>query len=302
MTRVAAVLVNWNNPRDTVRCLASLLESNIAMLRVVVVDNASTDNSVGQIAQWAADHVPFRLCSASDAGTVIPDVCASSAYDSGCLLFMIQNDHNAGFAAGNNLGIRCVLGSECDAVWVLNNDTVVDPGCLPAMVSRLENDAAVGAVGSVVLDMTRSAVVQLWGGSHVDMVFGIAPHVRHAAGTCMINMLSGVSTLFRASALRQVGLFDEQFFLYWEDADLSFRLRSSGWRLAVAADACLWHHESSSLGGTASATRDLYYNRSLRRFYAKHSWLPAVPTHLGLTARRVHRLWRRVRNGLTWSA
>lgn len=299
MIRTVVVLVNWNNPGDTVRCLASLLESHVVQLRVVLVDNASTDDSVEQIARWAASCTPFLICSAADAITRIPEHRDSPQEEARPLLFIIQNDFNAGFAAGNNLGIRCALASGSDAIWVLNNDTVVDTGCLSAMLNELERDATVGAVGSVAFDMAHPTIVQLWGGSHVDMVLGVAPHIRRPTELRALNMLSGVSALFRASALRQVGLFDERFFLYWEDADLSFRLRSAGWRLAVAADARLWHHESASLGGTASATRDQYYNRSLRLFYAKHSWLPGVPTHLGLTARRVHRLWRRLRSGLT---
>jgi hypothetical protein len=118
------------------------------------------------------------------------------------------------------------------------------------------------------------------------MALGIAPHIMSPSAGHRLNMLSGVSVLLRAAALREIGLFDEDFFMYWEDADLSFRLRSAGWALTVAPEGRIWHRESSSLGGRTNAARDHYYNESLEKFFRKHSWLPAVPICLGLTARR----------------
>lgn len=288
--RVAVILLNWNGWRDTIRCLESLLETDQTSFRIVLIDNGSTDGSTDQIREWAAARVVTVAYDRTQAVAGGLESEEAKMTDLGRSLVIVTNKSNLGFGAGNNVGLSYALARSFDAMWVLNNDTTVDSGCLAGMLRAIESGPHVGAVGCIVYQMDHPHVVQLWGGSHVDMVLGIAPHVMSPSASRRLNMMSGVSVLLRADALREIGLFDEAFFMYWEDADLGFRLRSAGWNLCVAPDARTWHRESSSLGGKANVTRDHYYNESLRKFFVKHSWLPAVPICLGLTARRVKRL------------
>jgi GT2 family glycosyltransferase len=287
--RVAIILLNWNGWRDTVYCLESLLELEQATFRVVLVDNGSTDGSVERIEEWAAARIATAAYDRTQA--LAGGVESEEAKIEGLVrsVVLVSNEDNMGFGAGNNVGLSYALARGFDAMWVLNNDTAVDSGCLVKMMRALESGPHVGAVGCVVYQMVHPHIVQLWGGAHVDMVLGIAPHIVSSSASHRLNMLSGVSILLRADALREIGLFDEDFFMYWEDSDLSFRLRSAGWDLRVAPEARIWHQESSSLGGRTNATRDHYYSESMRKFFRKHSWLPAVPICLGLAARRTRR-------------
>jgi GT2 family glycosyltransferase len=287
---VSVIILNWNGWQDTVRCLESLLASDQAAFRVVLIDNGSTDGSLEHIEKWAATRIATTAYGRSQAivgGVEIEEARLAELPRSRVL---IHNESNSGFGAGNNIGLSYALARGFDAMWVLNNDTVADVDCLSSMLRELHGGPHVGAVGCVVYQMDGSDAVQLWGGAHVDMTLGIAPHIMGPSAIHRLNMLSGVSVLLRAEALREVGVFDESFFMYWEDSDLSFRLRSAGWKLCVAADARIWHRESSSLGGKETATRDHYYNESLRAFFKKHSWLPIAPICLGLAARKTRRM------------
>jgi len=287
--RVAVILLNWNGWRDTIRCLESLVDSDQAAFRVVLIDNGSTDGSIERIQEWAATRIAIVAYNRTQAvaGGVESEETRVSMFPRS--LVLVLNGDNVGFGAGNNVGLSYALARGFDAMWVLNNDTTVDSGCLASMLRAIEAEPRVGAAGCVVCEMDHPHTVQLWGGAHVDMVLGVAPHITSPSSSRSLNMLSGVSVLLRAAALREIGLFDENFFMYWEDSDLSFRLRSAGWDLRVAPDARIWHRESSSLGGRTNATRDYYYNESLRKFFVKHSWLPAVPICLGLAARETRR-------------
>jgi GT2 family glycosyltransferase len=290
LSHIAVILLNWNGWQDTIRCLESLLASDRAAFRIVVVDNASTDDSVEHIEEWAAAQiatVTYDRTQAVAGGVESKEVELAGFARS---LTLVPNKDNNGFGAGNNVGLSYALTRGFDAMWVLNNDTVVDSGCLSSMLRALEGGPRIGAVGCVAYQMDHPHAVQLWGGARVDMVLGVAPHITSPCASRRLNMLSGVSVLLRTAALREVGLFDEDFFMYWEDADLSLRLQSAGWTLCVAPEGRIWHRESSSLGGRTTAARDHYYNESLRKFFVKHSWLPAIPICLGLTARKVKRL------------
>jgi GT2 family glycosyltransferase len=290
LSHIAVVLLNWNGWRDTIRCLESLLVSDQVAFRIVVVDNGSTDGSADQVREWAAVRIATTTYDRNQAlaGGIESEEAKVAMFPRS--LVLVLNGDNVGFGAGNNVGLSYALARGFDAVWVLNNDTTVDSGCLASMLRAIESGPHIGAAGCVTYQMDHPHTVQLWGGAHVDMVLGIALHIMSLSASHRLNMLSGVSVLLRADALREIGLFDENFFMYWEDADLSFRLRSAGWALRVAPEARIWHRESSSLGGRTNRDRDHYYNESLEKFFLKHSWLPAVPICLGLTARRAKRV------------
>ncbi len=242
MYDVVVVVLNWNGWPDTVRCLQSLEETDYEPCQVVVVDNGSTDDSV------------VRLRSL-------------------CRAVVLETGKNLGFAGGNNVGIRYALEQGARYVWILNNDTVVARDALSALVRAAERDPDIGAVGAVIWAMDGSRVLA-HGGGCVDLRNGRSWYVTD--GKNDVAYITGASMLIRTDALHKVGLFDERFFLYWEDTDLSFRLRAAGWRLAVAADARVWHRESGTVG-EATYLKGRYYSRGLVLFLRKHTRTPVVP-------------------------
>ncbi|GAA5534562.1 glycosyltransferase family 2 protein [Deinococcus aluminii] len=272
--RVAIIVINYNGWRLTDACLTSLRDLAYPNARVLVVDNGSTDDSLARLRErW-------------------PD------------LELIEITHNVGFTAANNVGARRALQGEAEFLWFLNNDTVVDPHALSELVTTLEADARRGAAASVLYDMQAPERVQAWGGGFVrlwhgdaDGHFGPVPEER-------LHFLIGTSCLVRRAAIEAVGLLDERFFMYWEDADFCFRLRAAGWRLAVADGSRVWHVGSASMGDNNSRTHksetfELQFTKSAVRFFRKHAPVPLVPLLAGpgfyLLKRVLRGQWARAR-------
>ena len=262
------MILNWRGWQDTLACIQSLKRSDYTNLQIVVVDNDSQDESVSQI------RVSY------------PDIA------------LIETRRNLGFAGGNNIGIRYALEHGAEYIWLLNNDTVVDPGALTAMVELAEKDRRIGVVGSVLYYMEQPTKVQAWGGGRVNLITGRS---RHLLAPGEPHYITGASVLLRSEAIKQVGLLDEGFFMYWEDVDLSLRLRKAGWKLAVADDARVLHKESASAGKKSSFQDELYSTSSVQ-FLWRHAPFPLLPLVAVIGARLLKRVligdWNRVK--ATW--
>ncbi len=257
MSQVAVIILNWNGWSDTIACLESLRRLDYPDYYLIVVDNASTDDSVAQIKK------------------AMPDI------------EVLQSGANLGFGGGCNIGIRLALAKGADYVWLVNSDAVADPRALSALVQVADENPALGSVGSVLYEADQPGKVQLWGGARVNLWTGRS---RHRLVAMPLDFISGASLLLRRGALEDVGLFDEKtFFMYWEDTDIHFRLRDAGWRLAVAEDSRLWHKQSASLG-KKSPLLDEYFIRSGVRFLKRHAPFPVISISLmlgGMLAKRV---------------
>ena len=186
---------------------------------------------------------------------------------------VLQTGANLGFGGGCNAGIRQALEQAADYVWLINSDATVDVNALTELVRVADEQALVGAVGSVLYEADKPEQIQLWGGGKVHLWTGLS---RHQESSAQLDFVSGASMLLRREALVQVGLFDDQtFFMYWEDSDLGFRLRQAGWQLAVAEKSRVWHKLSASLG-KGSRQLDAYFTQSGVRFLRRYSPAPAV--------------------------
>jgi GT2 family glycosyltransferase len=270
---VRVIVLNWNGWQQTAECLRSLQNLRYERHSVVVVDNGSTDESVEQLR---------KLFPGQE---------------------ILLNQANLGFAGGNNPAIRQALAAGSDYVWLLNNDTVVDPEALTAMVELAEATPQTGAVASAIYRHDSPEEVEVWGGGKVNFLLGVVRHHLRPVAEKNLHYLSGASLLLRRRALEKVGLLDDGFFLYWEDTDLGFRLRKAGWKLAVASRARVWHRGNASLG-VRNPRLDYYFNRSALRFFHKHAPVPAIPILVSvvvrLLLRAVHGEWSRL--AATWQA
>jgi len=199
-------------------------------------------------------------------------------------LCLLELGRNHGFAGGSNAGIEVALANGADYVWLLNNDTEPRPNALHEMVGVAEKDPEVGAVGSILLYSRNPSRVQGWGGGRVYFWLGICRHQRTPTSVSRVDYLTGASVLLRAAALRDVGLLDDGYFMYWEDVDLSIRLRERGWKIAVASTAHVLHKESASFG-QARAYRERCYSASAVRFFKQHASVPIIPIVAGTLIR-----------------
>ena len=262
MNRVYIILLNWHGWQDTIACLESLASLDYTNYSVLMVDNGSTDDSVARI-RAAHPGVPI-----------------------------LETGRNLGFSGGCNVGIRRALEEGADYVWLLNNDTTVDPQALTDMVAVAEADPGVGAVGSVLYYLDSPKDIQAWGGGRVCFWSGRARHHLGPVPGARLHYLTAASMLLRRCALEEVGLLDEgTFFMYWEDTDLSFRLRKAGWRLAVADQSIVLHREHAATG-KGSPLLDYYFNASAVRFFRRYAPLPAWPISIGVLGRLTKRVLR----------
>lgn len=275
MALVHVVIVNWNGWVDTVECLDSLLELDWMDVQITVCDNGSEDGSVGQLADWFAAH-PGR-------GAVI------------------ETGKNLGFAGGCNVGIaRALADAECRYIWLLNNDTVVTPGALTALVTLMEAEPDIAACGSTLLYHYRPEMVQGLGGwfnpwigrgGHLGQNGSADALPSRAEIEGRLDYVIGASMLVRRAVFERIGGLLEDYFLYFEELDLARRLLA-GERQAWAPDSVVYHKEGRSIGSSSlgrPSDISLYYLQvNLLRFYRRyHPWL--VPIALARLVREAVR-------------
>lgn len=212
---VVCVVLNWNGWRDTIPCIQSLVEQDYVAMQVLVVDNASTDESVEQIRQ------------------TFPAI------------EILQANANRGFASGCNVGTRLALERGADFVWLLNNDTIAPPDTVTKLVAAAP-DSQTGMVGTVLHYAHNPAEVQAWGGGSISRWTGYGKHFFEPTLLDSNSFLTFASVLLRRELLEAIGLLDEGFFMYFEDTDMCFRARAAGWRLAMASDTAVLHREGAS--------------------------------------------------------
>lgn len=275
---VYCVLLNWNGFRDTIECLTSLLPGLKANCGVIVCDNASSDGSAEEISKWALVHAPeWELIALGQAAV------AHGVKPSPNKIYLVQNNTNMGFAGGNNVGIRLALNDlTCKYVWLLNNDTTVDANSLSAVVARAEEDATIGLCGSTLIYHHNQEMVQAMGGSTFNRFTGRSKHIgaftalrdvpiNPAATEQAMSYVVGAAMLVRRDYLEQVGLMQEDYFLYYEEIDWCTRGKGK-FRLGYAPDSHVFHKEGASIGTAASGGSALsvyYLFRSRVRFTAR---------------------------------
>ena len=226
--KVGVALLNWNGYADTAVCLASLRASEFRPARILVFDNGSTDGSADRL---EAEFPEIELVRAGE---------------------------NLGFAEGNDRAAQALLAAGMDYVWVLNNDTRVEPGCLGALVAALEADPALGAAGAKIWFMDARKPLCYAGARCRPWTFEVEWRGlwEFDAGQYDqpedVQILSGCCMLIRASVLRRIGLFNRDFFAYGEDIDWSQRAWEHGIRLRYVPQARLWH----KMFGSAKNTRE----------------------------------------------
>lgn len=216
--RVAVVIVTYNSTRFLEDCFGSLssMTKDGLEAEIIVIDNDSQDGSAEKVAAW-----PF--------------------------VTVVKSRENKGFAGGNNVIIRHALEAGADYVYLLNHDTEVTPGFLVEAVEAAEADANVGSVQSLILLSPDKDRINSTGNAIHFLGFGYCRDYRRAVATWTrpenpeIAYASGAGVLYRAAALREVGLLDEELFMYHEDLDLGWRLRLAGYRNVLAPSSVIYH-------------------------------------------------------------
>ena len=268
MKKIAIVILNYNGWEDTIECLESLettLNSYKYVVSLIVVDNDSKNESVDKLTDFMSRSYGNDFCCTTD------DYEASSYK---CVLY--QSKSNLGFSAGNNIGIRISQQRKCDYVMLLNNDTIVDDGFLPPLVSMLEKDSTIGMVGPKIYDYYHKDEYTLGGYYSRYKGSGYSYYNSDKADQQYINYLSGCCWLIRLSAIEKCGLMDEAYFLYVEDVDYSCTFVNHGYKLSCSKNSVIFHKE----GRSTTVTPTLYYYNTRNRLYLCKKLGYGIPTKL----------------------
>jgi len=244
--RTYVIVLNWNGLADTRACLRSLEPALGDDAVVCVVDNASTDGSAEAIRR------EFPRARVLETGA------------------------NLRFAGGNNAGIRAALEAGAREIMLLNNDTTVDSGFLGAMTSRLRSWPDAGIVAPKILYHAEphriwyaGGEISPWTGTmrhrgireEDDGRFDTPGETGYASGCCL---------LVKREVVERIGMLDEAYYMYTEDADFCMRARRAGYRVVYEPRARVWHKVSVSAGGHLSAFKMRNKFLSNYRFFARY--------------------------------
>jgi GT2 family glycosyltransferase len=238
---VYIIVLTHNNYTDTRKALLSILRMHYSNFRVLVVDNASNDET---LAALPAEFPEVELCSSKI---------------------------NMGFARGANLGINVAVSRGAEFVLILNNDVVVDPNVLHVLMSAITPE--VGALAPVIYSLDKPTYVWSAGFKKHPLLLemrGRRMQFYPRRAPIEVDYLLGCAMLLPIAVLKRVGLFDERYFFYYEDLDLSLRLRKQGYKLLVIPDAKVWHRGAGT-AGRDSPFRIYHMARSSVVFFRTHA-------------------------------
>jgi GT2 family glycosyltransferase len=294
--RVTILLLNWRGWEDTIECLESVLRQSYGNLQVVVCDNDSGDDSLAHIRAWAEG----ALCPVTPAahplhGQSFPPIAKPVScveYDRAAAenggdparadvpLVLVQTGGNLGYAGGNNVGIQYALKRDPKGyVWLLNNDTVVQPDALRHMVELAEREPGAGMVGAKLMDYDEPELFQAAGGGTLIPWRGLTRHVAEGERdegqwdeVLEPDYITGASLLVKSEVVAAIGEMDERYFLYSEEVDWCLRAKEQGWRMLYSPKSVVWHKGGQSVQ-YRSPLHDYHTVRSMlllvRKFYPR---------------------------------
>jgi GT2 family glycosyltransferase len=284
---VCIIILNWNSWGDTIDCLKSLFNIKYTNYDILIVDNASEDDSVNKIVQYLKN-IGFKFSffeynsktkhikciyetenNISELGSTSPRIT------------IIENDNNYGFAKGNNIGIEYTNKNPIlDYILLLNNDTIVDEEVLNNLINVAELKHKIGFVGPKVYyhDFNgRKDIINFAGGS-LNMWKGQASHNgineldKGQFDTIKeVDYVQGSCILFKKEIIKKVGLMNSDYFMYWEEVDWCVRGLEMGYKSVFAPKAKIWHKISSSSGGSLSFNVIYYLTRNRFIFMKKNA-------------------------------
>jgi GT2 family glycosyltransferase len=262
MAHVSVVIVHYNSEKETRDCLASLkqIQKDDLSLSVVVVDNGSKEQLV-----IGEDNMPKKTT-------------------------ILRSDANLGFTSGNNLGIsHAVKNDNPDYILLLNNDTTVDPSFLIELVQASQAREKLGVmVPKIYFSPEREFHKESYTPDQIGKVLWYAGgsldwrnldafhrgvdefdrgHFNHQSES---DFATGCCILIPREVLEKVGMFDDKYFLYLEDVDLSIRIQKAGYPIYFCPSAVIWHKNAGSSGGSGSALHQYYQTRNRLYFYWKY--------------------------------
>ena len=248
-SKIAIVIPNWNRSKDLLELINSIKASDYEAYSIVVIDNDSSDDSVKLIETLHKDVTLVKLNS------------------------------NQGAVGASNIGFEVALDAGADFILRLDSDTVIAPDYINLMIKAMESNGNIGAaVGKIYYNSPRalSQSNKIWsmGALRKSPFFDIVDLGRDKFDDEVENKIQRIDfawsagIIIRDIALKDLGGFDSDFFVYYEEMDFCERLRKQDWEIVVVPEAIMWH----KVGSLKQSPRVAYlWNKGKVLFYRKHS-------------------------------
>lgn len=220
--KIAVIIINWNTYQLTFNCLKSLEGCIYKSKTIFFVDNGSKDGS--------GDEIALKF----------PEIN------------YIKNKKNEGFTGANNKALKVILNQNFDYVLLLNNDTEVNPNFLCLLEARMESDKNLAATQPLILDLQNKNTIWNAGGSFNTFFCSFKTRYNRTTYKPKLKIdtttqwISGCCVLVKTAVIKKVGLLDNRFFAYFEDADWSIRMTNLGYKLGVVSESIIYHLKSGS--------------------------------------------------------
>lgn len=221
--KVFILILNYNSCEETTNLLARLQELTYNNLKIIVIDNNSTDDSVRKLVQHTGS------------------------------IKLIRNRKNLGYAGGNNIGIEIAINEQADYIWILNPDIGLTPETLSILVDNMNKDNSLAAIGPRICYHEKPDIIYSDGGLIFPEKGFFVTHKNHnknvkdlpANGMTLVDYANGSAILIRTKTLQEIGKFREDFFLYYEETDWCLRAKRNGWHIATNSNAMAYHKSST---------------------------------------------------------
>lgn len=244
--KIAAIVLQYGQWQKTAESVTSLLCSTLPPAWIIVVDNASPDDSAASIKEWLAEHGPLTVLEENWPATSAP-------------IILLKRKNNGGYASGNNAGIALGKAFDADAFLLLNNDARLHSNALETMWRTLAASERPGLCGPLIVYPRSGHPVQCAAGGHTNYITGLshfigenlnmdeAEKLSREKVEQQLNFICGACVLASRNFVETVGPMDEGYFLYCEEQDWALRARSR-FNLSYAPQAICFHHEGASTG------------------------------------------------------
>lgn len=237
---VAVILLSWNAKLYTEQCIQSIKNhASDNLYDIIVADNGSTDNSILHLKKKFSD------------------------------LIFIDNKINLGFTEGNNRALDYASKKGYKYSLLLNNDTIITDDVIKKLYDYLENNKHVAAVQPAIFELHNRQ--KLWNGEmDFNPIFGITySKSKLPIEAKAVKWITGCCFLIRNDVLKNTGMFNEKFFLYYEDVELSFRIRAKGYQLNILPNATIYH-EAGTSGKLKNKSKEGYLNPIIHYYLTRN--------------------------------
>ncbi len=248
--KVGIIIVTYNSEKDISRLLESIAVQEYKNLVVYIIDNNSCDGTLNLIDEYK-NRISLSISSLKT---------------------------NNGFAKGNNIGIQKAMDEGCDLVFILNPDIQLDKRCIDILVQRIKLDEKIGAVGPIVLIGNQPENITQAYGVNVNFktqkktdLFVNLKLTDEIPAEIFVDFLLGGAMMIRSNVLKITGLFEEDYFMYNDEIDIAYRIKSAGFRTLCMRDAMVWHyHDFNKKNKTGNNLMYYYMIRNKFLYFKKY--------------------------------